>query len=53
MVGESIQQRAGQPFRAEDLGPLLERQVAGDQRRAAFVALTEDLEQQFKSRGRD
>ena len=29
MVGEAVQQRAGEPFRAEDLGPLVERQIGG------------------------
>ena len=29
MVGESVQQRAGEPFRAEDLSPLVERQIGG------------------------
>ena len=29
MVGEPVQQRAGQPFRAEDLGPLVEGLVGG------------------------
>ena len=30
-MGEPVEQSAGQPFRAEDLGPFLERQVRGDQ----------------------
>ena len=47
MVGEPVEQGSGQPFRAEDLGPFLEGQVAGHQRRAAFVALAEDLEEQL------
>jgi hypothetical protein len=33
----------------EDLGPLAERQVGGDDQRAAFVALGEDLEDEFGS----
>ena len=32
VVGKPVQQRAGQPFRAEDFGPFLEWQVAGHQR---------------------
>ena len=47
MMGEPVEQSAGQAFGAEDLGPLLKRQIAGDQRGAAFVALAEDLEQQL------
>ncbi len=38
VMGEPVEQSAGQPFRAEDLGPFLERQVRGDQSRAAFVS---------------
>ena len=29
MVGEPVQQRAGQPLRAEDLGPFVEGQIGG------------------------
>ena len=49
MVGEAIEQRAGQSFGAEHAGPLVKRQVAGDDDRATFVALAEDLEQQLGS----
>ena len=31
VVGEPVQQRAGQPFRSENFGLLLKRQVAGHQ----------------------
>ena len=51
MVGETVQQRAGAAFRAKHLGPLIERQVGGDQDGAALVALAEDLEEQFRSGG--
>ena len=51
MVGETVQQRAGEPFRAKDVGPLVEGQVGGDQDGASFVALAEDLEEQFRSLG--
>ena len=47
VVGEPVEQSAGQPLGAEDLGPFLEWQVAGDQRGCAFIALTEGLEQQL------
>jgi hypothetical protein len=30
-MGEPIEQSAGEPFGAEDLGPFLEGQVRGDQ----------------------
>ena len=49
VVGETVEQRAGEALRAEDLGPLIERQVGGDQDGAPFVALVEDLEEQFRS----
>ena len=38
-----VQQSTGQPLRAEDLGPLVRRQTGGDQDRASFVALSQDL----------
>jgi len=47
VVGEAIEQRASQSFRAEHTGPLIERQVACDDYGAALVALAEDLEQQL------
>ena len=48
VVGEAVQQRAGEPFRAEDLGPLIEWEVGGHQDGAPLVALAEDLEDQFR-----
>ena len=47
MMGEAIEQRAGQSLGAEHAGPLIEGQIAGHDDRAAFVALAEDLEQQL------
>jgi hypothetical protein len=47
VMGETIEQRAGQPLGTEHAGPLVEGQVAGDDDRAALVALAEDLEQQL------
>ena len=44
MVGEPVQQCAGQTFRAEYLGPFVERQVGGHQSGAALVTLAEHLE---------
>ena len=51
VVGEPVQQRAGEAFRSEHLGPLVERQVGGDQDGTPLVALAEDLEEQFRSGG--
>ena len=49
MVGEAVQQC--EPFRAKDLGPLVEGQVGGHQDGASLVALAEDLEEQFRAGG--
>ena len=35
MVGDVVQQGAGEPFGTEDLDPFIEGQVAGDERRGA------------------
>ena len=51
VVGETVQQRSGQAFRPEDLGPLVEGQVGGHQDGAPLVALAEDLEEQFRPGG--
>ena len=51
MVGEAVQQGAGQPLRAEDLGPLVEGKVGGHQDGAPLVALAEDLEEQLRPGG--
>ena len=50
-MGESVQQGSGQAFRAEDLGPLIEGQVGGDEDGAPLVALAEDLEEEFRAGG--
>jgi hypothetical protein len=52
MMGEPVEQRAGEPFRAEYGSPFIEWQVAGDQRGATFIALAEHLEEQFGAYGR-
>ena len=44
---EAVEERAGEPLGAEHGRPLIERQIARDQRAASLVALAEDLEQQF------
>ena len=48
-VSEAVQQGAGQPLRAEDLGPLVEGQVGGDQDRPSLVSLAEDLEEELRA----
>ena len=53
MMGEAVEERAGKPFRAEDRGPFIEWQVAGDECGAAFIALTEDLEEQLRTDSRE
>ena len=50
-MGEAVQQSAGEPFGAEDVGPLVEGQVGGDQDGASFVALAEDLEEECRAGG--
>src|SRR5713226_4355515 len=47
VVGQSVEQRTGQPLGSEHAGPLVEWQIAGDDGGAALVALAEDLEQQL------
>ncbi len=44
---EAVEERAGEPLGAEHGRPLVERQIARDQRAASLVALAEDLEQQL------
>ena len=47
MVGEPVEQGAGEPLGTEHAGPFVERQVRGDDGGAALVALGEHLEQEF------
>ena len=51
MVGEPVQQRAGEAFRTEHPGPLIEGQVGGDQDGPPLVAQAEDIEEQFRAGG--
>ena len=51
LVGEAVQQSAGEPLGAEHVGPLVEGQVGGDQDGAPLVALAEDLEEEFRPGG--
>ena len=48
-VSEAVEQSAGESLRAEDLGPLVEEQVGGDQDRPSLVSLAEDLEEEFRA----
>ena len=47
VMRETVEERAGQPLGDEHRCPFVEWEIAGDDRRAAFISLTEDLEQQF------
>ena len=47
VMGQPVEKRAGETLIAEDARPFVERQIGCDDRRAAFVTLAEDLEQQF------
>ena len=47
VVGQAIENGACEAFRAEDLGPFIERQVGCDDDGAAFVALRDDLEEKL------
>ena len=53
MMGEPVEQGAGEPFGAEYGRPFIERQIAGDQRGATFIALAEHLEEQFGADSRE
>ena len=50
VVGDAIEQCAGEPFGAEDISPLVGGQIAGDERGTSLVALADGLEQQFGAR---
>src|SRR6202795_3542089 len=52
VVGQPVQQRAGEPLGAEHAGPFVERQIAGDDGGAALIPLAEDLEQELRRGGR-
>jgi hypothetical protein len=47
LVGEAVDDCLGEPRVVENLGPLAEGQVGGDDQRAAFVAFGEDLEDEL------
>ena len=39
VVRQPVEERAGQTFRSEHFSPFVERQIGGDDRRSALVAL--------------
>src|SRR5690606_40499326 len=47
VMGQPVEQCAGEALGAEGLGPFIEGQIAGNQGRAALVTLRDQLEQQF------
>ena len=47
VVGQAVEERAGEALFAERGGPLIERQVRGDDGGAALIALTDQFEQQL------
>jgi hypothetical protein len=47
VMGEAVEERTGQALGAEHAGPLVEKQIAGDDDRAPLVALAKHLEQQL------
>src|SRR5438128_7052867 len=49
VVGQPVEQRAGQPLGPEHAGPLVEGQIAGDEGGAALITLAEDLEQELRA----
>jgi hypothetical protein len=49
VMGEAVEQGAGEPLGAEDLGPFVKGQIAGDQDGCAFVSLAKDFEQEFSA----
>ena len=44
MVSEAIEERSGKPFRAKNLGPLVEGQVGCHQDRSSLVSLAEQVD---------
>ncbi len=48
-MGQPVQQGRCHAFPLEDLAPLAERQVTGDQQTGPLIPIREDLEQQFRA----
>ena len=49
MVGEPVEQRAGEPLGAEDRCPILEGKIGRHDDRSPLVALAEDFEQKLSA----
>ena len=49
-MGQAVQQRRGHAFALEDLTPIAEGQVTGDQQAGPLIAIGEDLEEQLGTR---
>ena len=47
VMREAVEERAGEPFRSEHARPFIEWKIAGHQRRAAFIALAEYVEEKL------
>src|SRR5712692_7040049 len=47
MMGEPVQERSGHALSLEDLAPVAERQVTGDEQAGALVAVAKDPEQEL------
>ncbi len=52
-MGGPLKQRAGQPLRTEDTGPLVKRQVRCHQCGAMFIAQAKDFDQQLHTYRRE
>ena len=48
VVGQPVEERAGQPLGIEGFCPCVEAQIAGDQRGAALVALGDHFKRQLR-----
>ena len=49
VVREAIKQRAGEALVAEHARPFVKGQIGSDDRRAPFMPLTEDLEEELRA----
>ena len=47
-MGQPVEQRAGEPLVAEDLGPLAEGQIGRDDDRPSLLSFTEDTKEQLR-----
>jgi hypothetical protein len=50
VVGDAIEQRTRQTFRSQRFGPFVKGKIAGDEGRAAFVALRDQLDTRINLR---